>query len=874
MSEQERIPKVNSENSGQKKDAAGAHGEPGSTPADDGTTLDTGGGTAAAARRAAERLSIGPYLLIKKLGEGGMGQVWLAEQTAPVKRQVALKLIKGGLYDDAVIQRFESERQSLAVMNHPSIAKIFDAGATADGQPYFVMEYVDGPPVTRYCDEKRMKVRERLGLFIKVCEGVQHAHQKAIIHRDLKPSNVLVSEVDGKPVPRIIDFGIAKAISSQPGAEQTMFTRMGALVGTPGFISPEQADPSVLDVDTRTDVYSLGVILYVLLAGTLPFDVEQWKKKPFDEVLRQLREEDPASPSAKLALEKETATDSAAKRATDAKQLASLLRGDLDWITLKAVEKDRARRYGTPSELAADIERYLENRPVVARPASTGYRLKKYVRRHRVGVAVGFSAVALLIAFAMTQAVQLRRTTRERDRANRITDFMTNMFKVSDPSESRGNSITAREILDKASKDIDTGLAKDPELQAQMMSVMGDVYENLGLYKSAQPLLEKTVEIRHLVLGAKNPDTLESADQLAYLYDLEGHYADAEKLQRETLEIRRRTLGPENLATAATKMHLALTLMGQSHYAEAEKLLRETNATRERVLGPRHIDTLNSINNLSVALQQEGRYAEAEKLDRRALEIRSQVLGPENLDTIASLSSLSWDLYREGHLAEAEKLQQQALDMRRRILGPEHPATLTTLVRLALILDSEKRYAEAEKVERDLVEIQRRVLGPEHPSTLDSMNYLAVTLQFEGRLNEAEKLYRQVLETDKRVLGPEHQATLNAMSNLASVLGAEERYADGEKLMRETVAIERRVLGPDDPVAANSVFNLAMFAALRGQRDEAISLLGEAIDHGLLISSVRLIATDPNFVSLHRDPRFEAIVERAKQRVAAAQKPN
>jgi serine/threonine protein kinase len=438
MGEENPIRKPNPENSKKRVDARGEDTGAGSLSAGGETTVD-GGERGAAATRTEDRICIGPYVLIKKLGEGGMGQVWLAEQTAPVKRQVGLKLIKGGLYDSAVIQRFESERQSLAVMNHPAIAKVFDAGSTKDGQPYFVMEYVEGSPITRYCDNKKLKIRERLELFIKVCEGVQHAHQKAIIHRDLKPSNVLVAEVDGKPVPRIIDFGIAKAISLQPSADQTMFTQVGAMIGTPGFISPEQADPSVQDVDTRTDVYSLGVILYALLTGMLPFDTDQWTKRPVDEVLRQLREDDPPSPSTKLDdVDKQTATAVAERRGTIPKQLAGLLHGDLDAITLKAVEKDRVRRYGTPSELAADVRRYLNNEPVLAQPARATYRLQKYVRRHRVGVSVAAGLALLLAGFVIVQAVQLRRITRERDRANRITDFMTNMFKVSDPGQARG----------------------------------------------------------------------------------------------------------------------------------------------------------------------------------------------------------------------------------------------------------------------------------------------------------------------------------------------------------------------------------------------------------------------------------------------------
>src|SRR5580658_1617647 len=484
-------------------------------PASGEPTFDPAG-SGPATLKARDQASIGPYVLVLKLGEGGMGQVWLAEQTAPVKRHVALKLIKGGLYDSAVIQRFESERQSLAMMNHPAIAKVFDAGSTKDEQPYFVMEYVDGPPITRYCDDKKFKIRQRLELFIKVCEGVQHAHQKAIIHRDLKPSNVLVEEVDEKPVPRIIDFGIAKAISSQPSAEQTQFTEMGALIGTRGFMSPEQADPNVFDVDTRTDVYSLGALLYVLLTGMLPFDTDAGRKKPIDEMLRQLREEDPPSPSTKISTEKGTTTVAAERRGAEPKQLARLLRGDLDWINMKAVERDRARRYDTPTELAADIQRYLDNEPVVARPASAGYRLRKYVRRHRIGVATAAAAVILLVAFAVTQALQLRRIARERDRANRITDFMTNMFNQTDPRQARGNTVTAREILDKASNNIGSGLAKDPELQAQLMFTMSVVYDNLGLSDKAESLAARTAELRLRVLGPKNADTLAAESSLGW----------------------------------------------------------------------------------------------------------------------------------------------------------------------------------------------------------------------------------------------------------------------------------------------------------------------------------------------------------------------
>src|SRR5580700_4852046 len=434
---------------------------------------------------------IGHYRLVDEIGRGGMGQVWLAEQTAPVRRQVALKLIKAGMYDDELLQRFQSERQSLAIMDHPAIAKVFDAGATSDGQPYFVMEYVPGVPITDYCDQKRLRIGDRLELFIKVCEGVQHAHQKAIIHRDLKPANILVQEIDGKPVPRIIDFGLAKATVPQV-AGTTLFTQTGAFVGTPGYMSPEQCDPSAQDVDTRTDVYALGVVLYVLLTGSLPFEGKEWGQKPFGEILHLMREQDPSRPSAKVSSERETSSTTAEARGTESKQLVSMLRGDLDWITMKAVEKDRTRRYGTPSELAGDITRYLKNDPVMARPASVSYRIQKYVHRHRYSVAGAAVLVVLLLAFAIAQNVQLRRTRRERDRADRIADFMTGIFKVSDPYQKLGTPVTAREVLDKASKDIETGLSKDPELQAHMMYVMAMSYLNLGEYDRARVLDRKS----------------------------------------------------------------------------------------------------------------------------------------------------------------------------------------------------------------------------------------------------------------------------------------------------------------------------------------------------------------------------------------------
>jgi non-specific serine/threonine protein kinase/serine/threonine-protein kinase len=808
--------------------------------------------------------SIGPYHLVKKIGEGGMGQVWLAEQTTPIRRQVALKLIRAGIYDDALLQRFQSERQSLAIMDHPTIAKVFEAGSTPNGQPYLVMEYVPGLPITDYCDEKKLTIRERLQLFIKACEGVQHAHQKAIIHRDLKPANILVVEVDGKPAPRIIDFGLAKAAA--PLDEQTaLLTQAGSFLGTPGYMSPEQADPNSQDVDTRTDVYSLGVVLYVLLTGFLPFDA---KKKPVHEVLRQLREEEPPRPSAKVVQEKQSSASSAEMRGIERGQLPGLLHGDLDCITMKALEKDRARRYGTPFELATDIGRYLNNEPVIARPAGAGYRLKKYVRRHWIGASVASGLVLLLAGFATVQAMQLRRITRERDRADRVTAFMSGMFKVSDPSEARGNSVTAREILDRASQDVDSALAEDPELQAQMMDVMGQVYGNLGLYARAQTLLARAVETRRRVLGPDHAQTLNSMDQLGWTLNREGHYTEAEKLQRETLDLRRRALGPQQPDTLKSMTNLSNTLTMEGHYADAEKLQRETLTIQRRVLGPEHPETLRSMSNLTNTLYRGGHYAEAEKLQLETIDRQTSILGREHPDTLRSMSNLANTLSKESRFADAAKLQRETLELRRHVLGPEHPDTLVAMTDLAVNLRRQGQYVDAEKLEREALDIQRRVLGPEHPSTLMSMNNLSNTLNYEHRYAEAEKLLRAALDIQRRVLGPEHPETVRSMVNLATSISDQGRYAEAEKLDREAIEIRRRILGPDHPDTALPVYNLAIVKTREGKAAEALRLLREAIDHGLTARNSLGIEKDSDFKSLHGDPRFDALVAYAKEHAA------
>ena len=657
---------------------------------------------------------IGPYRLLRHVGAGGMGEVWLAEQTKPVRRQVALKVIKAGMDTDEVVVRFEAERQALAMMAHPAIARVFDAGATPQGRPYFVMEYVPGEPITTYCQRHKVPVAERLELFMHVCEGVQHAHQKGIIHRDLKPSNVLVALQDQKPVPKIIDFGVSKA-TTQTLTDSTMCTQYGQVIGTPEYMSPEQAENTGLDIDTRADVYSLGVILYELLTGSLPFESKNLRAKGLDELRRTIREVDPPRPSQRVTV-LAAAPDASQSLRAEAARVAGRLRGDLDWITMRALEKDRTRRYGAASDLAADIRRHLEFQPVVAGPPSQVYRLKKFVRRNRIGVTAAATLVALLAFLAATMTIQAQRIARERDRtaqeavranreasaAKQVSDFLVGLFEISDPSEARGNALTAREVLDNGVGRIEKDLIDQPEIQARLMGTMGTVYTNLGLYRQSETLLRRAVETNRKTFGDEHPTTLESLHQLANL------------------------------------------LWYQDRFAEAEPIYLEVDAGRSKVLGALHPDTLKVDSDIASLYSKQKRLEEAETLARRTLESQTLALGAEHPDTRISRVTLQNIYFQQGRFAEAEAIARQVLESSRRRVGENHPETLTDMHNLATIVDAFKRYDDAEAIYLRTIQGKLKVYPPGHPSTGRSIQRLISMYERWGKPQKAAEWRAQL----------------------------------------------------------------------------------------------------------------------------------
>jgi serine/threonine protein kinase len=725
---------------------------------------------------------IGPYQLVRQLGEGGCGVVYLAEQQEPLRRQVALKVIKLGMDTREVIARFEAERQALAVMDHPNIAKVHDAGTTATGRPFFVMELVQGVPLTEFCDRHGLSTAERLRLFTLVCQAVQHAHQKGIIHRDLKPSNVLVTLHDSVPVPKVIDFGIAKATTGQRLTDKTIFTALEQFLGTPAYMSPEQAELNGMDIDTRSDVYSLGVLLYELLTGATPFDARELLKAGFDEMRRIVREKEPPKPSTRLGgLLSTELGPIASRRQTDAPKLLTQIRGDLDWIVMKCLEKDRNRRYDSAAGLAQDVQRYLKDEPVLAGPPTTAYRLRKFVRKNRRAVAVAATVVPLLAIAAIGGTILAFWANRERVRAVRakqeaqtaqrdaqtvLSFFQDRVLSATRPRGQKGglgHNATIRDALVAAERSIGDSLSNSPLVEASIRDVLGTSYIHLGAYSNAVQQHEQALVLWRAYQGSNSSRALSTMNNLATARQKTGDVRDAIPLLETVLAVRRRELGPEDPLVLLSMNNLATAYDNAGRKEDALKLHEETLRIRKVVLGISHPYTLSSMASVGKGYRATGRLAEAVATLTQALELHKLHLRPDHSYTATCADNLAWAMLDSGRTNEALPLFQDVLRMTRINYPADHPNITSSLRDLADLYVDTGRPDEACPLFEEAWKIERTRSGPTHFQTLRAQNRLAHALLLAGRSAEAMPMAAEALRGSLEILKPDHNTTLFAL---------------------------------------------------------------------------------------------------------------
>ncbi len=795
---------------------------------------------------------VGAFAVVARLGEGGVGVVYRAEQAQPLRRAVALKVIKPGMDTREVLARFDAERQALAMMDHPGIARVFEAGATARGRPYFAMELVDGVPLTRYCDEQSLSIAARLELFLEVCHAVQHAHQKGIIHRDLKPSNILVTTGDGVARPKIIDFGIAKATAAGSRA----MTEVAQFIGTPGYMSPEQVAGDT-DLDTRSDIYSLGVVLHELLTGRTPHENG---KLGVEELRRRIREDDPSRPSTVVnKLSAEDRGTVALTRAVAPGRLAAQLRGDLDWIVLRCLEKDRARRYATANALASDLVRHQRHEPVNAAAPSQLYRLGKSIQRNRVAYAACVLVFAALIAATVvsrTQAVRAQRAellaaqraaaeasararaqdaehvaAREAAASRALSDFLRqDLLAQASPDNQRDRDLKLRTVLDRAAARLEGRFTDQPQVESSIRETLATTYVALGEFAAAEQQLVAARAVQRRDGGDESEGALRVAGQLVHVLRLQSRIPEAAALATETLARLERRFGAEHALTVQVRNALQAVLLSQGKFGEAEPLLRESIEVSRRTLGPEAPGTLMVMSNLALALTELGRLKEAIALSEETIAIKNRVLGPEHPQTLPTMINLAAIYCQAGRMNEAIALGQKVVAVRERVLGAEHPQTLGASDILANIYVRADRQDEAAALFDRTLPIEARVLGAEHAVTLAAAVERAAIHLDREELEPAAALASSTLERLRKRFGAEHVQTFDAVILLARVRAEQRRWAEADELFATAKGIADRTMTPATPRAVSLVFHRGQRLLDEGRAAEALPLFASVAE--------------------------------------------
>lgn len=774
----------------------------------------------------------GSYRTIKQIGSGGMGSVYLAERIdGHFEQKVALKIVKPGMNSNEIVRRFEDERQILARLQHPNIARLLDGGISDSGLPYFTLEYVEGKPITDYCDENNLTIEERLELFKKVCEAVLYAHQNLVIHRDIKPGNILVQE-DGTV--KLLDFGIAKVFEDDES--QKNLTRTGLRIMTPEYASPEQVRGE--PVSTATDIYSLGLILYQLLTGCPPYEVTSTSALEMERIICLTEPQKPSTMISKILSSPDSNQKSSPgfisqKRKTTILKLRKRISGDLDNICLMAIRKEPGRRYSSIAQFITDIDNHLTGLPVIARKSTASYRAKKFIRRHKAGVIVAASAVLIVAILTTVYFIQLAeerdKAQLEAEKSKKVSEFLTGIFQLSDPEYSKGESITARELLDNGVKRIENELSDQPEVLANMLGVMGNVYKNLGLYPNALILLQRAYSINDSLLGSRSPETAKSLNDLAGINFVMGEYGPAIEKFNKAIAIRKSIYGEESLETAESKNDLAMVLREEGDYEEAEILLNASLSVRKKFLSSGSPEVAQSMNNLGLLKDDLGKYDEAKKLFEESLKIKEKLYGKIHPSVTETMGNLAFLLRQMGEYDEASKLFNETLEIDKKLFGDIHPAISTDLYNIASITALIGDLNSAEKLYTEVLELDKKLLGEEHPYIALDLNNLAGILSDKGDFEKAEDIYKESLAMNKKIYGDEHPEVATSLSNLGVMYNRWGKLSRAEPLLKSALDMRIKLLGKNHPNTVTSVNIYAGILASMKKYNEAVEYYRESL---------------------------------------------